>query len=56
MLHHSTHINHSSRVLTLGEFFTSDEQGIEGIRAIGTVFEQILFQFNQFLTPFILVV
>ncbi len=54
-LHHPSDIHHSSRVLTLGEFFTSDEQCIESISAIGTVFEKILFRLSQLLTGFILV-
>ena len=39
ILHHPSRIYHSSRVFTLGEFFTSDEQGIECTCAIGMVFE-----------------
>jgi hypothetical protein len=54
-LHHPSRIYHSSRVLTLGEFFTSDEQGIEGICAIGTVFEEIFFRLSQLLTSLVLV-
>ncbi len=52
---HATHIHHSSRVFTLGEFFTPDEQGIEGICAFGTVFKEIFFRFCQLLTSFVLV-
>ena len=53
--HYTSRIYHSSRVITLGEFFCSHEQGIEGICAIGTVFEQVFFGLCQLLSPFILV-
>ena len=39
----------------MGEFLASDEQGIEGISAIGTVFEEILFRFSQLFASFVLV-
>ena len=38
----------------MGEFFTSDEQGIEGVCAVGTVFEEIFLRLGQLLAPFIL--
>ena len=38
----------------MGEFFTSDEQGIEGVCAVDTVFEEIFLRLGQLLAPFIL--
>ena len=37
------------------EFLTADIEGVEGIGAVGTMFEQILFRFGQFLTGLVLV-
>ena len=39
----------------MGGFFASDEQGIEGICAVGTVFEQVFLRLGQFLAALILV-
>ena len=36
-----------------GEFFAADEEGIEGVGAVGAVFEKVLLRFGEFLASLV---
>ena len=36
-----------------GEFFAADEEGVEGVGAVGAVFKQVLLRFGEFLASLV---
>ena len=46
--------DNDGRKVILGEFGTADVEGIESVRAIGTVLEEVFLRFGEFLPTLVL--